>query len=169
MFFSAKCHICHCCSIGLLRNRAYWAIKISECHGLAEIQSDILTRCSTNINNAFIYNINSPISIRNCPILYDSHHPKVFFSPELSPICISIEQSRYDDLISLQLTREFWNVAWPFYILCYGRCTVQATLGLTHSHSLGEFPRQWDSLERFKYYNILSIFKMAAAAIMVSV
>jgi len=52
------------------------------CHGLAEIQSDILTRCSTNIDNAFMYNINSPISIRNCSILHDSHHRKYssFFS-----------------------------------------------------------------------------------------
>jgi len=46
----------------------------SACHGLAEIQSDVLTRCSTNIDNAFIYNINSTIPIRNCPILCDSHY-----------------------------------------------------------------------------------------------
>jgi len=38
---------------------------------IAVIQSDILARCSTNIDNAYIYDINSPIPIRNCPILYD--------------------------------------------------------------------------------------------------
>jgi len=71
----------------------FWA----TCHGLAEIQSDILTRCSINIGNAFIYNINSPISIHNCPILNDSHHQKV---PLFSRIQSNISPSNDSDTMT---------------------------------------------------------------------
>jgi len=117
-----------------------------NCHCLAEIQSDLLTRCSFNIDNAFTYNINSPTSIRNCTILYNSHHPKFLFL-EFSPIYLHRTiQIRY--LISLQFSPEFWNVTWLLYTLCYGLCTVQATLAPpTVTRLLGNFDdKNWKIL-----------------------
>jgi len=108
---------------------------------IAEIQSDIQTRISTNIDNAFIYNINSPISIRNCPILYDSHHQKYPFSLEFS---------------QLYLNRTI-HIRWPHQSAVYSRVlerrvtplhpALQAVLcpghaGLTHNRSFAVvFPR----------------------------